>query len=43
MVHCQKGEWAEARQCFQNAISINPSHVNSLVQLGNLYSKKNFI
>lgn len=43
MVHSQKQEWSEARQCFENAVAINPGHVNSLVQLGSIeYMLYNF-
>ncbi|CAB0019312.1 unnamed protein product [Nesidiocoris tenuis] len=37
LVHEKKNEFIEARQCFQNAISINPSHVKSLQHLGLMY------
>ncbi|XP_014242615.1 tetratricopeptide repeat protein 7B isoform X2 [Cimex lectularius] len=33
LVHEQKHEFAEARQCFHNAVSINPSHIKSLQHL----------
>ena len=30
-------EFEEARQCFENSLAINPSHVCSLFQLGKVY------
>ena len=32
-----KNEFEEARQCFENSLAINPSHVCSLFQLGKVY------
>ena len=32
-----KCEFEEARQCFENSLAINPSHVSSLFQLGKVY------
>ncbi|XP_014219287.1 tetratricopeptide repeat protein 7B [Copidosoma floridanum] len=37
LLHEYKTEYAEAKQCYQNAISINPSHVKSLQHLGLVY------
>ncbi|XP_008208439.1 tetratricopeptide repeat protein 7B isoform X1 [Nasonia vitripennis] len=37
LLHEYKLEYAEAKQCYQNAISINPSHVKSLQHLGLVY------
>ncbi|KAG6440866.1 hypothetical protein O3G_MSEX001450 [Manduca sexta] len=34
MVHAASNEWEEARQCFQNALAIHPTHLDSMVQLG---------
>ncbi|CAH2252312.1 jg1998 [Pararge aegeria aegeria] len=34
LVHAAGAEWDEARQCFQNALAIHPTHLDSLVQLG---------
>ncbi|XP_023935634.2 tetratricopeptide repeat protein 7B [Bicyclus anynana] len=37
LVHAASAEWDEARQCFQNALAIHPTHLDSLVQLGATY------
>ncbi|XP_039755055.1 tetratricopeptide repeat protein 7B [Pararge aegeria] len=37
LVHAAGAEWDEARQCFQNALAIHPTHLDSLVQLGATY------
>lgn len=37
LVHEVKCEFEEARQCFENSLGINPSHVSSLFQLGKVY------
>ena len=37
LIHQCKNEFEEARQCFENALAINPSHVSSLFQLGKVY------
>ncbi|XP_037296214.1 tetratricopeptide repeat protein 7B [Manduca sexta] len=37
MVHAASNEWEEARQCFQNALAIHPTHLDSMVQLGAAY------
>ncbi|XP_066581343.1 tetratricopeptide repeat protein 7B [Prorops nasuta] len=37
LLHEYKLEYAEAKQCYQNAVSINPSHVKSLQHLGLIY------
>ncbi|GBP53931.1 Tetratricopeptide repeat protein 7B [Eumeta japonica] len=37
LVHGASGEWEEARQCFQNAIAIHPTHLDSIIQLGVAY------
>ncbi|XP_041980306.1 tetratricopeptide repeat protein 7B [Aricia agestis] len=37
LVHAASEEWEEARQCFQNALAIHPTHLDSLVQLGATY------
>ncbi|CAK1555070.1 unnamed protein product [Leptosia nina] len=36
-VHSACSEWEEARQCYQNALAIHPTHVDSMVQLGGAY------
>ncbi|XP_038214313.1 tetratricopeptide repeat protein 7B [Zerene cesonia] len=36
-VHSASGEWEEARQCYQNALAIHPTHIDSMVQLGGAY------
>ncbi|CAG4993301.1 unnamed protein product [Colias eurytheme] len=36
-VHSAGGEWEEARQCYQNALAIHPTHIDSMVQLGGAY------
>ncbi|KAL0830889.1 hypothetical protein ABMA28_002991 [Loxostege sticticalis] len=36
-VHAASGEWEEARTCFQNALAIHPTHLDSIVQLGAAY------
>ncbi|CAH0719764.1 unnamed protein product, partial [Brenthis ino] len=37
LVHAASSEWEEARQCFQNALAIHPTHLDSVVQLGATY------
>ncbi|XP_076241490.1 tetratricopeptide repeat domain 7 isoform X1 [Calliopsis andreniformis] len=37
LLHEYKLEYLEAKQCYQNAISINPSHIKSLQHLGLIY------
>ncbi|XP_054272006.1 tetratricopeptide repeat protein 7B isoform X2 [Macrosteles quadrilineatus] len=37
LVHEHKREFMEAKQCFQNAVAINPSHIKSLQHLGLMY------
>ncbi|CAB3221778.1 unnamed protein product [Arctia plantaginis] len=37
LVHAAGSEWEEARQCFQNALAIHPTHLDSIVQLGAAY------
>ncbi|XP_013146967.1 PREDICTED: tetratricopeptide repeat protein 7B [Papilio polytes] len=37
LVHAASGEWEEARGCFQNALAIHPTHLDSMVQLGSAY------
>ncbi|XP_043275084.1 tetratricopeptide repeat protein 7B isoform X2 [Venturia canescens] len=37
LLHEYKLEYAEAKQCYQNAVSINPSHIKSLQHLGLIY------
>ncbi|XP_053604551.1 tetratricopeptide repeat protein 7B [Plodia interpunctella] len=37
LVHAASSEWEEARQCFQNALAIHPTHLDSIVQLGAAY------
>ncbi|CAH0675738.1 unnamed protein product [Chilo suppressalis] len=37
LVHAASNEWEEARQCFQNALAIHPTHLDSMVQLGAAY------
>ncbi|KAJ8716886.1 hypothetical protein PYW07_003513 [Mythimna separata] len=37
LVHAASLEWDEARQCFQNALAIHPTHLDSMVQLGAAY------
>ncbi|XP_035458968.1 tetratricopeptide repeat protein 7B [Spodoptera frugiperda] len=37
LVHAASQEWDEARQCFQNALAIHPTHLDSMVQLGAAY------
>lgn len=37
LVHAASNEWDEARQCFQNALAIHPTHIDSMVQLGAAY------
>ncbi|XP_026744369.1 tetratricopeptide repeat protein 7B-like [Trichoplusia ni] len=37
LVHAASSEWDEARQCFQNALAIHPTHLDSMVQLGAAY------
>ncbi|XP_013173159.1 PREDICTED: tetratricopeptide repeat protein 7B [Papilio xuthus] len=33
LVHAARCEWEEARACFQNALAIHPTHLDSMVQL----------
>ncbi|XP_018057031.1 PREDICTED: tetratricopeptide repeat protein 7B isoform X3 [Atta colombica] len=37
LLHEYKLEYTEAKQCYQNAVSINPSHIKSLQHLGLVY------
>ncbi|XP_018399048.1 PREDICTED: tetratricopeptide repeat protein 7B isoform X3 [Cyphomyrmex costatus] len=37
LLHEYKLEYTEAKQCYQNAVSINPSHIKSLQHLGLIY------
>ncbi|KAG8276607.1 Tetratricopeptide repeat protein 7B [Homalodisca vitripennis] len=37
LVHEHKHEFMEAKQCYQNAVAINPSHIKSLQHLGLMY------
>ena len=37
LLHVHKREYEEARQCFENSLSINPSHISSLFQLAKVY------
>ncbi|XP_012134838.1 tetratricopeptide repeat domain 7 isoform X2 [Megachile rotundata] len=37
LLHEHKLEYLEAKQCYQNAVSINPSHIKSLQHLGLIY------
>ncbi|XP_045536063.1 tetratricopeptide repeat protein 7B [Papilio machaon] len=37
LVHAANCEWEEARACFQNALAIHPTHLDSMVQLGSAY------
>ncbi|XP_012272364.1 tetratricopeptide repeat protein 7B [Orussus abietinus] len=37
LLHEHKLEYVEAKQCYQNAVSINPSHIKSLQHLGLIY------
>lgn len=37
LLHEYKLEYTEAKQCYQNAVSINPSHIQSLQHLGLVY------
>ncbi|XP_029049892.1 tetratricopeptide repeat protein 7B isoform X2 [Osmia bicornis bicornis] len=37
LLHEYKLEYMEAKQCYQNAVSINPSHIKSLQHLGLIY------
>ncbi|XP_068634003.1 tetratricopeptide repeat protein 7B [Battus philenor] len=37
LVHAASSEWEEARQCFQNALAIHPTHLDSMIQLGSAY------
>lgn len=42
LIHQYKSEYEEARQCFENSLAINPSHVSSLFQLGKVYYSLGF-
>lgn len=37
LVHAASSEWLEARLCFQNALAIHPTHLDSLLHLGEAY------
>ncbi|KPJ16062.1 hypothetical protein RR48_06017 [Papilio machaon] len=37
LVHAANCEWEEAQACFQNALAIHPTHLDSMVQLGSAY------
>ncbi|CAH2084368.1 unnamed protein product [Euphydryas editha] len=37
LVHAAGAEWSEARTCFQDALAIHPTHLDSIVQLGATY------
>ncbi|XP_063381908.1 tetratricopeptide repeat protein 7B [Cydia fagiglandana] len=37
LVHEASQEWEEARQCFQNALALHPTHLDSIVHLGAAY------
>ncbi|XP_015591073.1 tetratricopeptide repeat protein 7B isoform X2 [Cephus cinctus] len=37
LLHEHKQEYTEAKQCYQNAVSINPTHIKSLQHLGLIY------
>ncbi|KAI5727260.1 hypothetical protein M8J76_017120 [Diaphorina citri] len=37
LLHEKKNEFQEAKQCYLNAVSINPYHIKSLQQLGLMY------
>ena len=38
-----KGEYEDARQCYENALAVNPSHVQSLQHLASVYFKLGFL
>lgn len=38
-----KGGLEEARQCYENALAVNPSHVQSLLHLASVYFKLGFL
>ncbi|KAM3955692.1 tetratricopeptide repeat domain 7 [Aphomia sociella] len=37
LVHAASGEWEAARQSFQDALAVHPTHLDSIVQLGAAY------
>ncbi|CAH2047655.1 unnamed protein product, partial [Iphiclides podalirius] len=37
LVHAASSQWEDARQCFQDALAIHPTHLDSMVQLGAAY------
>ncbi|XP_045449881.1 tetratricopeptide repeat protein 7B [Melitaea cinxia] len=37
LVHAASAEWSEARTCFQDALAVHPTHLDSIVQLGATY------
>ncbi|XP_052755595.1 uncharacterized protein LOC113510897 [Galleria mellonella] len=37
LVQAADGSWAEARQSFQDALAVHPTHLDSIVQLGAAY------
>ncbi|CAG0890931.1 unnamed protein product, partial [Cyprideis torosa] len=37
LIYERLGDWAGAKQCFQNALAISPTHVRSLRHMGNVY------
>lgn len=38
----QRGDYEEARQCYENSLGVNPSHVFSLFHLGKVYYQLGF-
>jgi tetratricopeptide (TPR) repeat protein len=37
-----KGQFDEARQCYENTLSVNPTHLSSLYHLGRVYYQLGF-
>ena len=42
LIYEAKEEFEGARQCYENALAVNPSHVQSLLHLANVYYKLGF-
>ena len=37
-----RGQFEEARQCYENTLSVNPTHLSSLYHLGRVYYQLGF-
>ena len=41
LLHVQQGNMAEAHQCFDQAVTIDPKHAGAWNNLGNIFQKQN--